>query len=177
MGKSPVRRTGSSDVYPIKRYHHLDLEAWVSRVFIAAGVSAEDARRTANVLLRTNLRGIDTHGISRVPGYVQKIQSGEVNPRPEVRSEVRDGVLHFNGDGGLGQTVAMLAVENAVALASETSVLTCLIRGSGHLAALGQFVLEVAERGMIGLIMQETPPLMALQGSKRPAIGNNPIAF
>lgn len=52
-----------------------------------------------------------------------------------------------------------------------------MIRDSGHLAALGLFVLAAAEQGMIALLCQETPPLMALEGSAGPAIGNNPIAF
>lgn len=159
------------------RYGAADLRHWVSSVFQAVGIDPGDADETARVLVRTNLRGVDTHGVSRVDGYVQKIESGEVNRKPSPSSSFRDGVLYFDGDGGLGQAVATNAVREAVARAADASVVTCLIQRSGHLAALGQFVLEAAERGMVAIMCQETPPLMALAGSTRPSIGNNPIAF
>lgn len=71
----------------------------------------------------------------------------------------------------------MTAVREAVALAGQTAVVTCVLRDSGHLAALGLFVLEAAEQGMLALLCQRTPQVMGLPGSKGPAIGNNPIAF
>jgi LDH2 family malate/lactate/ureidoglycolate dehydrogenase len=158
-------------------YHGEELARWTADVFQAAGAARPDAEETARVLVRTNLRGVDTHGVARVLMYVEKVRSGEVNARAKPVSDLRDGVLHFDGDGGLGQSVGMHAVREAIARASEQPVVVCLIRRSGHLAALGQFVLEAAERGMVALMCQETPPLMALRGSGRPAIGNNPIAF
>ncbi|HEY4193531.1 MAG TPA: Ldh family oxidoreductase [Mesorhizobium sp.] len=154
-----------------------DLRRWISSVLQSQGVAAKDADETARVLIRTNLRGIDTHGIGRVSGYVDKLRSGELNARPDGSMELRDGVLYVDGDGGLGQSVGMKAVHEAAARAAQTSVVNCFIRRSGHLAAIGQYALEAAERGMVAMICQETPPLMALEGSSRPAIGNNPIAF
>ena len=73
--------------------------------------------------------------------------------------------------------MATEALKQAVAQARNRSSVICLIRQSGHLAALGQFVLEAAEQGMIALMCQETPPRMALRGASRPSIGNNPVAF
>jgi len=159
------------------RYAHDELETWVAAIFASAGVAGEHASETARVLVRTNLRGIDTHGVSRVSGYLQKIRTGEVNARAVPKADFADGILRFDGDGGLGQAVAMQAVRLAVERAKETSATICTIRESGHLAAIGQFVLEAAEAGMVAVLCQETPPLMALEGSRRPAIGNNPIAF
>jgi LDH2 family malate/lactate/ureidoglycolate dehydrogenase len=153
------------------------LEDWVAVAFERCGVPQADARVTASVLVRTNLRGVDTHGVTRVLPYIEKLRSGEVNAIAAPRSEVREGVLHFDGDGGLGQLVASRAVDEAVALARTQPVAMGLIRGSGHLAALGLFVLAAAEQGMIALLCQETPPLMALAGALGPAIGNNPIAY
>ena len=160
-----------------RRYRHTDLVRWASSCFRVAGAAGEDADETARVLVRTNLRGIDTHGVSRIPGYVEKMLAGEVNVAPKPRSEFRNGVVLFDGDGGLGQSVAMQAVRESVARAADQAAVTCFIRGSGHLAALGQFVLEAAEQGLVAMLCQETPPLMALEGSSRPSIGNNPIAF
>lgn len=153
------------------------LEDWVTAAFARCGVPGADARRTAAVLVRTNLRGIDTHGVMRVLPYVEKLRSGEVNAAARPVAELREGVLHVDGGCGLGQVVASFAVEEAVALARSQPVVMGLVRNSGHLAALGLFVLPAAEAGMIAVLCQETPPLMALEGSSGPAIGNNPIAF
>ncbi|WP_052081144.1 Ldh family oxidoreductase [Pseudomonas sp. ML96] len=154
-----------------------DLMEWTAKAFQAAGVRPLDAQHTARVLLRTSLRGIDTHGVVRVMPYIEKVRSGEVNAAPNISSQLRDGVLHFDGDGGLGQSVASEAMTAAIEQARSQPVVTCLLRRSGHLSAIGQFALQAAEQGMIALICQETPPLMALRGSSRPSIGNNPIAF
>ncbi len=150
---------------------------WTTAVFAACGVSAAPARRTAQLLLRTSLRGIDTHGLSRVPGYVDKLLSAEVNPQAQPRVELRHGVLHVEGDGGLGQVVASEALREAMARARETAVVTCVLRGSGHLSALGVLVLEAAEQGLVAVLCQKTPPIMALPGARGGAIGNNPLAF
>lgn len=153
------------------------LNRWTSSVFQAAGATAEDAQLTAEVLVRTNLRGIDTHGVARVLAYIEKMRSGEVNARPQPKVAWRHGVLHYDGDGGLGQAVATRAVREAMAHARDQAVVTTMVRESGHLAALGMFLLEPAEAGLVALLCQETPPLMAPEAASRPAIGNNPIAF
>ncbi len=153
------------------------LTRWLGSVFRQCRVIDEDAIATASVLVRTNLRGIDTHGVARAAGYVEKLRSGEVNPRPSPSSEWRNGALFYDADGGLGQSAATAAMQAAISRARNDAVVPCFLRRSGHLAALGMFVLAAAEAGMIALMCQETPPLMAPLGSKRPAIGNNPIAF
>lgn len=153
------------------------LTTWAATTFHRCGVADADARTAAAVLVRTNLRGIDTHGISRVPMYAEKVLTGEVNASAQPASTQRDGVLYYDGDGGIGQAVATAAVATAISAAQETAVLPCVITNSGHLAAIGMFALAAAEAGMVAVFCQETPPLMALRGSPRPAIGNNPIAF
>lgn len=168
----PLPTEPTSDLYAAA-----DLMEWTAKAFQAAGVHSRDAQQTAQVLLRTSLRGIDTHGVVRVQPYIEKVRSGEVNAAPNTSSYLRDGVLHFDGDGGLGQSVATAAMQAAIEQAHQQPVVTCLLRRSGHLSAIGQFALQAAEQGMIALICQETPPLMALRGSSRPSIGNNPIAF
>jgi LDH2 family malate/lactate/ureidoglycolate dehydrogenase len=150
---------------------------WTTRAFTAAGMPAGDAATAADVLVRTSLRGVDTHGISRVPLYVEAMLEGRINPTPDHGGEFRDGVLYYRGDHGLGQAVGVAAVRAAIELAKDRAVVPCLARQCGHLAALGSYVLLAAEAGMIGFICQSTPPLMALEGWTDRAIGNNPLAF
>ena len=142
-----------------------------------SGVPADDAALAARALIRTSLRGIDTHGIARLPGYVDKLRAGEVNARPVPRFADRHGLQVCLGDGGLGQVVLARSLQHVLALSSQASVVACSIEDCGHLGALGVLLLPVAEAGCMALLCQRTPPIMALPGAKAPAIGNNPLAF
>jgi len=150
---------------------------WMSAVFAKCGVAAEDALTTSELLLRTSLRGIDSHGLARVPSYVEKLLAGKVNPRARPHVTSRLGVLHVDGDNGLGQVAATFAMRQALQQARQAAVVTCMLRNSGHLSALGIFALLAAEQGLVAIVCQQTPPIMALPGAREGAIGNNPLAF
>lgn len=154
------------------------LQDWAERALLAAGTLPAAAADTARLLVRTNLRGIDTHGIARLPVYLTKLASGEMNPRAVPRLTWREpALLEVDGDGGLGQHVGRIAVDELARAAQGQAIACALIRRSGHLGALGLFALELAEQGLIAVVCQDTPPLMALPGSRAAAIGNNPLAF
>lgn len=167
-----MNSTVAADKYSAKA-----LKCWTTAVLTTQGMPATAATLSADVLVRTSLRGIDTHGISRLPSYVEKLAAGEVNPRAVPKFEDRAGLLHCDGDGGLGQLVGTSAVDQAVELAGSTALVACSIVRTGHLAALGTFVLAAAERGFFSILCQRTPPIMAMAGATAPVIGNNPIAF
>lgn len=160
------------------------LQAWSTRVLMGFGVAEEPAALTAGLLVRTSLRGIDTHGISRLPGYVDKLTSGEVNAHAVPRIDADMGAagaaagwLRCDGDGGLGQVVASFALEQSMARARQQPLVACHIRATGHLAALAVYVAAAAEQGFFAFLCQRTPPVMALPGASGPVIGNNPLAF
>lgn len=160
--------------------YHVDadpLRSWVSAVFECCGVGSGDAEVAAQALVRTSLRGIDTHGIARLPAYVQRLLSREVDPQAVPRIEERHGLLRCHGGSGLGQVVLNRALAQCLRRAADTAVVTCSIEASGHLGALGVLLLPAAEAGCMAFLCQRTPPIMGLEGSTRPAIGNNPMAF
>ena len=153
------------------------LKLWVRNVFIGAGVVPDGAAITAEFLVRSNLRGIDTHGVSRLGEYLERMRRGDVRADawPSIRR--RSGVLHVDGRLALGQVVVDVALDEAIAGASSQPFVPCLIHRSGHMGALSPYVLKAAEAGMIALMCQETRPVLWPEGAIRPAIGNNPLAF
>ncbi|WP_184857231.1 Ldh family oxidoreductase [Acidovorax soli] len=154
------------------------LQDWAGAVLATQGVGSADAALTARLLVRTSLRGIDTHGIARLPGYVDRLASGEVNAQARPRTEeTAPGWLRCDGGGGLGQVEATHAVEEALARARQQPLVACHIRATGHLGALAVYVAAAAEQGFFALLCQRTPPVMALPGANGPVIGNNPLAF
>lgn len=156
---------------------HTALQRWMEQIFAACGVTPSDAQTTAEVLTATNLRGVDTHGVARVPAYVDLLQRKAVNPTPRMTCERRAGVLHFDGDRGLGQACGVKAVEFGIEAARTEGCIAVVMRHVGHLGALGHFTRIAAEANLIALMMQNGPPIMAMPGAKRPAIGNNPLSF
>lgn len=154
-----------------------DLRVWTTEVLAAAGMPDAEAAIAADVLVRTSLRGVDTHGISRLPNYAESMKKGSINPRPAHGATIRHGMMHYEGDRGLGQFIGVAAVRAAVELAREQAVVTCIIRQCGHLAALGSYVLDAADAGMVAVMAQATQPWMGLPGWTQRAIGNNPLAF
>lgn len=153
------------------------LAPWAAALFTACGMEENEAELTAGVLVRTSLRGIDTHGIARIPVYAGKLLAAEVLPRAKPQTGMRHGVLHCDGHNAMGQVVASVALEGALRNAQNSAISICTMRNSGHLGALGIYVLQAAEQGMVALLCQKTPPIMALPGASSAAIGNNPIAF
>lgn len=158
-------------------YPYDGLVGWLQNVFAACGVKPDAARVAADTLVRTNARGVDTHGVARVLVYVQKLESGEINAAAKPRIETRHGVMHYYADGALGQSAGIEAIDAAVEQARSTASVTMIVHEIGHLAALGMFVLRAADAGMLAFLTQSTPPVMALPGSRGAAIGNNPLAF
>ncbi|CZZ99218.1 malate dehydrogenase [Bordetella trematum] len=153
------------------------LTEWVAAVLQHAGVAPGHASLAAEVMVRTELRGVATHGLTRLASYLDKLRCGEVNPAPDIRVQRSPGICTIDADGALGQVAALTAMHEGLAmLETEVSVI-CRIRDCGHLGALGHYALLAAERGHIALVFQRTPPLMALPGYAGRAVGNNPIAF
>ncbi|HIJ61885.1 MAG TPA: Ldh family oxidoreductase [Rhodospirillaceae bacterium] len=153
------------------------LEDWAGRVLQAAGLSAEDAALAAFELVAADRRGQLTHGVARLSGYVANLLEGRANPAPRLGIEEKCGVLCIDGDLGLGQVVAIRAIEAAVERLRDRAIQVFLLRRVGHLGALGGYVRHGAAQGKVALISQAAQPCMAPEGSLSAAIGNNPLAF
>jgi LDH2 family malate/lactate/ureidoglycolate dehydrogenase len=160
----------------VDRYDCAAVTQWTAEVLQAAGISPPHAALAAGLLTRTSLRGIDAHGVSRIPIYLQRIAAGEITSN-DPTAEWRGGALRVDGQGALGQVAAAFAVDQAVKATEEVASAPCVITNCGHLSALGMFALQAAEAGRVALVCQRTPPVMGLPGSPRATIGNNPIAF
>jgi len=154
-----------------------DLGAWAAAILRERGMPHAYAAAAADLIVRSDLRGRATHGVARLPSYVEMIDQGLLNPRPSMRHEERAGAIVFEADGALGHVAAPEIIERGLAaLRNQASVLV-VAREVGHLGALGIHALAAAEAGVFCVVGQQAPPVMAMRGFTRPALGNNPIAF
>lgn len=159
------------------RWRHDALECWTADAFSAAGVPREQAEMAAHMLVRSEMRGYRTHGLTRLPSYLDRLRASDFNPRPAMAHKSVPGGVVLDADGAMGQVAGPLAVRLGIeALETSASVLM-VVRSCGHLGALGIYALLAAEAGVFCMVGQRTPPMMATQGFSRAAIGHNPIAF
>ncbi|MEM4970691.1 MAG: Ldh family oxidoreductase [Sulfolobales archaeon] len=143
-----------------------------------AGVSGEHASIVADHLVRANLRGVDSHGIIRLPYYVDGILRGEINPRPMIKV-VAEGSSYalIDGDHGLGQVVALKATEIAIDKARSSGIAFVGARNLSHVGMLAYYVERIASNGLVGIASANAAPNIAPLGCKQPITGTNPLAI
>jgi len=157
---------------------HGPLTEFCVRLFEAAGLAPDDARLVADSLVAANLRGVDSHGVGRVPHYLNRIRHGSVHPRPKIRVEkLAPAAARVDGDHGLGQLVMHRAAGVAIELARDVGAGWVAVRNSSHCGALAFYGLRIADAGMIGLVFTHVDPMVIPFGSKRAFCGTNPICL
>ena len=161
----------------MERYAHGALTDWLSAFYCSLSLSQNDARRAAEVLVETNLVGVDTHGLARVPTYAGMFARGELNPAGKPVLTGESLLLGMDGGLALGQIAGPAAVQAGIAAARSRGASILTMSRSGHLGALGVLLRPVADAGMIGIMMQSGPPAMGMPGARTAVVGNNPLAF
>ena len=128
------------------------LQRFVAEIFGRAGTSAEEGARIAHHLIGANLTGHDSHGVIRVPRYVQNLQDGDVVANQKVEI-VTEGPTHAVIDGhmGFGQTVGPQAVDVGIAKAKQAGMCIIALRNSGHIGRIGDWGERAAEQGLVSL--------------------------
>ena len=154
------------------------LEAFTREAFEKAGMSAEDARTQTDVLLWANLRGVDSHGVQRIPQYLDFIAKGWMNPRPDVRIvKESPALLYMDADRGLGPIPTVRAMRAVIDKARNVGIGWALIRDVTHQGAIGYYSEMAAAEGMAGMAIVASPPNMAPFGARAAGLHNSPIAF
>jgi LDH2 family malate/lactate/ureidoglycolate dehydrogenase len=154
------------------------LQAWVARVFATGGMPTQDAETVARVLVWANLRGMDTHGVVRVPRYMEWLRSGELNARPAMstRNEAAACVM-LEADRAAGPVAMTFASELATQKARAAGIGLCLVRGTTHTAALGYYTHKAAESGMAAIAFSASGPNMAYHGARTAGVSTAPLAL
>ncbi len=158
--------------------NHQNLEDYVTALFTAAGMPEEDAAYSAECMVLTNLWGIDSHGVLRLPIYVQRVRSKAINPTPNIVTRRGGFALEvLDGDDGMGYVVGRAAMARAIELAGQFSIGAVGVVRSNHFGAAALFARMAVEQGMIGIAMTNVIPNIVAPGGAKPITGNNPIAI
>ncbi len=154
------------------------LEDFVTQVFGRAGLPEEDARIVARLMVATDLRGIDSHGVARLPNYLRGLKEGRINPRPAMKlSGQAPATAVMDGDRGLGFIVGHRAMLEAICRAKSAGAGFVSVRNSSHFGAGGNYAMMALAEGMIGISMTAGAKGMAVPGSLGPGAGINVISL
>jgi len=150
---------------------------FVVAVFHAVGVSEDDARTAADVLIWANLHGIDTHGVRNLRNmYIDPLLAEKIKPRAINKVMFESSIsARIDGDGGLGLVGATKAMDFAIEKARETGIGLVSMRNSFHLGAAGYFAMRAVPRDMIGLSMSGNFYAEGAERGVRPPFGSQPL--
>jgi len=158
-------------------FPYQNLHQFTQSIFLSIGCLAEDAKLATDVLLSADLRGVDSHGVARLSGYVRLWEAGRINTTPQVQ------VVHetpstavVDGDRGLGLVVAPKAMAIAMQKAEQVGTGWVSVRNSNHYGIAGYHAMQALSHDMIGLAMTNASPLVAPTHAIERLLGTNPIA-
>jgi L-2-hydroxycarboxylate dehydrogenase (NAD+) len=158
-------------------YPYRQLFDFTQEIFLRMGCPPEDAKLATEVLLEADLRGVDSHGVARLSGYIRLWEAGRINTKPKL-SIVHEtpSTATVDGDGGLGLVIAPRAMDIAMAKAEKVGTGWVSVRNSNHFGIAGYHAMEALAKDMIGIAMTNATPLVAPTNSTQRMLGTNPIA-
>jgi L-2-hydroxycarboxylate dehydrogenase (NAD+) len=158
-------------------YSFEQLSLFAKNIFIKIGCPESDAETAAKVLLSADLRGVDSHGVARLSGYVRLWEAGRINARPDIQiSYETPSTAVVDGDGGLGLVVAPFAMKTAIEKAKTAGTGWVSVKNSNHYGIAGVHAMDALQHDMIGISMTNASPLVAPTFSSERLLGTNPIA-
>lgn len=154
------------------------LRQFTKTIFLKMGCSAEHAELAADVLIKADLRGIDSHGVARLSGYVRLWEKGRINPAPKIKIVYETpSTATIDGDAGLGLVVAPFAMKVAIEKAEKYGSGWISVKNSNHFGIAAYHTLMAVEKDMIGFAMTNASPLVAPTFSKERMLGTNPMCY
>lgn len=149
---------------------------FANRVFLHVGCPPEQADLATRVLLSADLRGVDSHGVARLSGYVRLIEASRINTKPVIKKvHESPSTAVVDGDQGLGLVVAPFAMSVAIEKARAAGTGWVAVKNSNHFGIAGYHAMMALPEDMIGIAMTNASPLVAPTFSVERLLGTNPI--
>lgn len=143
----------------------------------AHGFSGEDAAIAAKCLIRADLRGVETHGMLRLPIYLDRVRRGLVNIKPSLNVErPMPAAASLDGDNGLGFIIGTRACDVAIDIASTQGIGFVSVRNSTHFGMAANFILQAVEAGYAALVFTNASRALPPWGGREALLGTGPIA-
>jgi LDH2 family malate/lactate/ureidoglycolate dehydrogenase len=153
-------------------------DAFARSLLQAHGVPPEDAAIIAGCLVSADLRGVDTHGLCRLPIYLERVRAGLINPTPNLKPQrVTPVAATLDGENGFGFVIGTRAMQEAIAMAREYGIGVVSARRSTHFGMAASYALPAVEAGLMAMVFSNASQAMPPWGSKQMLLGTNPFCM
>ena len=174
-------KKGDFSLMPDEDYTWVDfdtLEKFMQDVMVGIGVPEEDAKIVADVLITSDKRGIDSHGVGRLMMYYARIKRKQQLPTTKI-SVIKDnlGTARWDAGNGMGHPVSKKAMQSAIDKAKKTGIGMVVVGNSNHFGIAGYYSLMAAAQGCIGICGTNARPSIAPTWSVEPMLGTNPLTI
>lgn len=155
-----------------------ELRRFIADVFERVGMSSVDSSTVADVLVWANLRAVDSHGVVRLPRYLEMVDQGVMNVRAEpVLTERTPSCISVEADRAPGAVAMSYAVDQVIKRAKGHGIVMATIGRMTHSGALGFYTQKAAAAGFACIAINAGTPLMPYHGARGAALGTNPISI
>lgn len=163
----------------IVRVPEPSLRKATAAIFEKMGCSPSDAAEGADTLVVTDMRGVESHGVSnQLRAYVKQYMDGELNPRPKLKTlKEMPGTATIDGDRGLGVIIGPRCMKLAVEKAKKVGVGVVTVQNSGHVGAVGHHSMIAAKADMVGMCVTSGGKHVLPTYGAEPRLGTNPISI
>ena len=154
-----------------------NLKSYVAKVLQSVGSSPEDSLFVAEVLVEADLRGVESHGVTRLPGYISMIENDLLNLSPNIKILKDSGATaSIDGDMGFGMLTAFKGMSIAIVKARDFGVGAVTASNMAHTGMVGFFTMHAAQKGFIGMAMNNGPTIVPPFGGLTPTYATNPFS-
>lgn len=155
-----------------------DLFDFCFKILKCVGVKEDYAKIVADNLILANLRGVDSHGVARLPTYVERVVRGYINPQAPIKIVREHGATALiDARNNFGQVAAMRATNLVAEKVGKFGVSCVGVKNANHFGMAAHYALKLTERKLIGIVLANSPPAIAPWGGKKPMLGTNPVCI
>jgi LDH2 family malate/lactate/ureidoglycolate dehydrogenase len=141
-----------------------------------AGVPPHQAGTIAEIVVQADLRGVESHGLLRLPAYIHRVQAGLMSAVTEVKTvRERGATMLLDAQSGFGQVAGVVAMSQAIERARQYGVGVAAVRNANHFGIAAHYAMMALPHRMIGIVTANAAPSMAAWGGAAPVLGTNPI--
>lgn len=161
----------------IQHFDSTEAQRFTHDVLVANGVESENAEIVARCLVAADLRGIDTHGVNRIPSYMERIRQGALDAKASpTLNQMTQVVAQIDGNNGFGFLAATLGIDTAVKMAKEFGIGMVSIKHSNHFGMAAWICQRAIDQDMMSLVFTNSSPALPVWGGKSKLLGVSPLA-
>ncbi|HHV19043.1 MAG TPA: Ldh family oxidoreductase [Thermoanaerobacterales bacterium] len=154
------------------------LKDFCNNVLLKVEVESENSEMITDSLICADLRGVKSHGIVRLPTYVERIEKGILDPKASMKFEKNAGAISLlNANNGFGQVAGYKAMKAAIDIARVYGIGMVGVKNSNHFGIASYYSMLALEEDMIGLVITHSSPAIAPYGTTKPLLGTNPLSI